>query len=173
MRRRRAKRLGIGRSRGPGEGWTLAEFARLAGVKPRTIRHYLDVGVLSRPPFRATATRYDRNHLLAVLAVQRLQSEGNLKLEEIRSRLSALKPAELEALATEQLSPGPTATALGVQVAPPLPSPEAKSPINAPGAARWIHIELALGLELHVRNDASATVMALAERVREMCAEER
>jgi DNA-binding transcriptional MerR regulator len=170
IRRRRAKQRGTRRSRAkPTEGWTLVDFARLLNVQPRTVRHYLEVGVLSRPPFRGTATRYGRGHLLVVLAVRRLQSTENLTLDAIRRRLGALEPAELEALATEHLSPGPAATALGIQFAPPPTPSEPKPPFDAPGTARWIHIELALGLELHVRQDASQTVIALAERVKEMC----
>jgi DNA-binding transcriptional MerR regulator len=170
IRRNRAKRLGIGRSRARAtEGWTLFDFARLANVQPPTVRHYMKLGVLPRPPFRSTATRYLREHLLVVLAVQRLQFTENLTLEAIRGRLEALQPAELEAFATEHLSPGPTATALGIQFAQPPATSEASTPIAAPGTARWTHIELALGLELHVRHDASPAVIALAERVREMC----
>ena len=168
MRRRRAKQSGIPRAR-PTEGWTLVELARLAGVQPRTLRHYLEVGVLPRPPFRGTATRYGRAHLLVVLAVRRLQSTENLELGEIRRRLGALQPAELSALATAHLEPGPAATALGMEHAPPPAAVEPKSPVFAIGAASWTHIELALGLELHVCHDASPTVIALAERVKEMC----
>jgi DNA-binding transcriptional MerR regulator len=170
IRRRQAKRLGIGRSRAkPTEGWTLVDFARLANVQPSTVRHYMKLGVLPRPAFRSTATRYLREHLLVVLAVRRLQSTENLTLGAIRGRLEALQPVELEAFATEHLSPGPTATALGIQFAQPPATSEPSAAISAPGTARWTHIELALGLELHVRHDASPAVIALAERVREMC----
>jgi DNA-binding transcriptional MerR regulator len=169
IRRHRAKRSGIPRSRAKPQGWSLAECARLAGVQPRTLRHYLEIGVLPRPPFRGTATRYGREHLFVVLAVRRLQSTENLALDVIRRRLDALGPAGLEAFATEHLTPGPAATALGIQFAQS-PAPfEPKSSVDATGAAGWLHIELAVGLELHVRHDASPTVTALAERVREMC----
>jgi hypothetical protein len=104
-----------------------------------------------------------------VLAVRRLQSTEKLELGEIRRRLGALQPAELEALATEHLDPGPAATALGIEHAPPPASAEPKSSLFARGAASWTHIELALGLELHVCHDASPTVIALAERVKELC----
>lgn len=40
-----------------------------------------------------------------------------------------------------------------------------------PHIVRWKRVELALGLELHVRDDASADVQELALRVRAMCAE--
>jgi len=138
QRRKRAKARGIPRSRAtPTEGWTLVALARLAGVEPRTLRHYLEVGVLPRPPFRSTATRYGRHHLLVVLAVRRLQSTENLRLDAIRPRVAALQPAELEALATEHLSPGPVSAALGIQLPPPSAPPEAKSPLDAPGTVRW------------------------------------
>jgi DNA-binding transcriptional MerR regulator len=173
MRRRREKHRGPRRSRAmPKEGWSLVALAQLANVHPRTIRHYLQVGVLPRPPFRGTATRYGRDHLLTVLAIRHLQSLEHLELGAIRRRLGALRPEELEALATEHLPPGAAATALGIQ-APPVPSApsdEPRLPFYAPGTARWTHIELALGLELHVRHDASPAVMAMVDRVRELCA---
>ena len=37
---------------------------------------HVDHVVLERPEFRGTATRYQRTHLLRLLAIQRLRREG-------------------------------------------------------------------------------------------------
>jgi hypothetical protein len=81
-----------------------------------------------------------------------------------------MSETELETFATEALAPGPVADALGVQVravAVPAEPPTAATLLGV--VPRWVRVELALGLELHVREDASATVLELAARVRGLC----
>ena len=173
-RRRKPKRRGYVRpSRAKVKtGWTLRQLAELSCVPIRTIRHYLREGVLPRPPFRGTATRYQHAHLAHLVAVRRLRT-SRLSLTEIRTRLAAIGPDEIEAMAIEGLPAGPLATALGVE---PVQAPNTAArnmnigviaPLVAP---RWARIELALGLELHVRDDASPNVLALAQRLRDVCA---
>ncbi len=126
---------------------------------------------MPRAAFHASATRYDRRQLLWLLALQRLRKSERLPLARIRLRLEALSPAELEALATEGLTMGPVMSALGI--GPPAPAPSAPTPEVLPSPAdawraplpRWIRVELALGLELHVRDDASAATLELARRI--------
>jgi DNA-binding transcriptional MerR regulator len=91
-------------------------------VAVRTIHFYLQREVLPRPPFKGSATRYQRHHLIWLLAIRRLRASERLELTTIRTRLEAL---------------------------------------SAP--------ELALGLELHFRDDASPHVAELAKRVCEVC----
>jgi hypothetical protein len=88
-------------------------------------------------------------------------------LSKIRSRLHALSAPELEAFATENLPAGTLADALGIQSASPPASP-APPALSSPQFPRWVRFELALGLELHVRDDASAAVIELARRLREV-----
>jgi hypothetical protein len=57
------------------------------------------------------------------------------------------------------------------QPSPPLLGPPLVGAGDVPHIVRWKRVELALGLELHVRDDASADVQELALRVRAMCAE--
>lgn len=127
---------------------------------------------MPRSAFRAAATRYDRSQLLWLLALRRLRETERLPLADVRSRLSALSPGELEALATQGLAPGPLADALGLRAGTP---PDAAPPLLASGEAlgaplpRWSRIELALGLELHVRDDASPTTLELARRIHALC----
>jgi DNA-binding transcriptional MerR regulator len=169
-RRKRPKRRGYVRpSRAkPKTGWSLRELANLGGVAGRTIRLYLQRGLVPRR-FMGSATRYQAQHLLWLLATRRLRTTEKLPLSKIRNRLQALSASELEAFATENLAAGPVADALGIKPAsaPASPAPPA---LSSPQFPRWVRFELALGLELHVRDDASAPVAELARRLRELCA---
>jgi DNA-binding transcriptional MerR regulator len=149
----------------------MLQLADLAGVPIRTVRHYLKDGILPRPRFAGPATRYARGDLLWLLAIRSLQIKEKVPLAKMRARLSALSAAELEALATDGLGAGPTATALGLQIAPPAAAPDmASNMVGRDGftAPRWLRYELALGLELHVRDDAGAAVMDKVRRILEM-----
>jgi hypothetical protein len=144
----------------------------------RCIRLYLELRVLPRPPFKGSATRYQRGHLLALLAIRRLRAAERLELAAIRARLQGMSAKELEAFATQSLPAGPLSSALGLQSATAAAVPAttearpgtARGGANALGSPQWARLELALGLELHVRADASTEVMELAQRVRELCA---
>lgn len=164
-RKKKPKRRGYVRpSRAkPKAGWSLRELGQLSGLSPRTIRDYMRRGVVPRPPFKGPATRYQRRQLLLLLALRRLVETERLALTEVRARLQSFSPEQLESFATERLTPGPAATALGVR--PPLAAPPSAASPSASHAARWARIELALGLELHVREDASESVLELANRL--------
>jgi len=178
-RKRKPKRRGYVRpSRAqPKTGWSLRQLANLSGVTARTIRLYMQRDVLPRPPFLGSATRYQRRQLLCLLAIRRLLVSEKLTLASIRTRLQALSAPELETFATERVPPGPIADALGIKPAAamsgagPAGAPyAARGETPSPQGARWVRTELALGLELHVREDASSRVLALAHRLRELCA---
>lgn len=161
----------------PKTGWSLRELAQLSGTAARTIRLYLQRDVLPRPAFAGSATRYQRRQLLWLCAIRRLRATERLTLAAIRTRLHALAAPELEAFATRDLPAGKLAEALGLRPpagpAMPPPAPLAPAPFaigaELSRAACWRRVELALGLELHVREDASERVIELAQRVREMC----
>ena len=179
-RRKKPKRRGYVRpSRAkPKTGVTLAQLSGLSGVAVRTIRVYMRRGVLPRPPFKGSATRDRRREIIWLLAIRRLRQVERLPLAATRTRLQALPPPELEAFATEGVGPGPLAEALGMA---PAVSPASQTSPGFGGVSlersglssslpRWVRVELALGLELHLRDDASGRVVELARRVREMCA---
>lgn len=178
IRPRKRKRRGYVRpSRAkPKSGFTLRQLAGLVGFTPRLVRLYLQQGVLPRPPFKGSATRYDRVHLLWLCGIWRLRAMERLPLAKIRKRLEAMSSTELETFATEHLSRGPIADALGVSRAPAQvdsPPPALSGALAGSGALsqfpRWARIELALGIELHVRSDASPSAIDLARRIREYC----
>jgi DNA-binding transcriptional MerR regulator len=152
--------------------WKLAELAAAAGVSQRTVRYYVQRGLLPAPPFRGPDTVYGEEHLLRLKVIRVLQARF-LPLDAIHVELTRLSPEELRALAgselpTAILPPPPSSPA-----APPAPtrlaeqaaSAAVSAGVQAPGTGyrRW---ELAPGLELHLADSADEKTRALAERVR-------
>ncbi len=161
--------------------WKLAELAAAVGVSPRTVRYYVQRGLLPAPPFRGPDTVYGEEHLLRLKAIRVLQARF-LPLDAIQVELARLSPDALRALAESDATPGP----LPVPADPASPSKavtqevesseevgclrgsQAGSQAKVAGYRRW---ELAPGLELHLADTADAKVRALAERVRALIEE--
>jgi DNA-binding transcriptional MerR regulator len=149
--------------------WKLAELAAEAGVSPRTVRYYVQRGLLPAPPFKGPDTVYGEEHLRRLKAIRVLQARF-LPLDAIQVELARLSPDELRALAdaelpTDILPPPPAAApeplkASEVSTAGPV-STGRQVPVA--GYRRW---ELAPGLELHLADTADEKTRALAERVR-------
>ncbi|MFS8070381.1 MAG: helix-turn-helix domain-containing protein, partial [Byssovorax sp.] len=59
----------------PEEGYTIDQIGQATGLTPRTIRHWTARGLLEPPPFRAAATRYSRDHLARLRAIQALREK--------------------------------------------------------------------------------------------------
>jgi DNA-binding transcriptional MerR regulator len=141
--------------------WKLAELAAQAGVPPRTVRYYVQRGLLPAPDFRGPDTAYGEEHLWRLKAIRQLQARF-LPLDAIQAELGRLTPEGVRALAEAPLPPSGT-------LAAPLPPAGAPPPtrMEPPGVPltyqRW---ELAPGLELHLSSAADAATRALAERLR-------
>ncbi|QSQ20536.1 MerR family transcriptional regulator [Pyxidicoccus parkwayensis] len=153
--------------------WKLAELAEAAGVSPRTVRYYVQRGLLPAPPFKGPDTVYGEEHLLRLKAIRVLQARF-LPLDAIQVELQRLSTEELRKLAGSDPTPtpptydAPTARVL-VNVPPPQPMPGV---VPRPTVmARYQRWELAPGLELHVSEGADAKVRALAEKVRALIEE--
>src|SRR5215213_9561699 len=69
--------------------YDLAELCDRAGVTPRTVRYYIQQGLLPSPGARGPEARYDEEHLDRLSLIRRLQKE-HLPLAEIRRRLETL-----------------------------------------------------------------------------------
>ena len=152
--------------------WKLAELAEAAGVSPRTVRYYVQRGLLPAPPFRGPDTVYGEEHLLRLKAIRVLQARF-LPLDAIQVELQRLSADELRRLADSDTTPTPPTygpSTPGVIVPPPvLASPRVGSRPEV--MARYQRWELAPGLELHVSEGADAKVRALAEKVRALIEE--
>jgi DNA-binding transcriptional MerR regulator len=76
----------------------LAELSELADVSVRTIRYYIQQGLLSSPETRGPGAHYDAEHLARLRLIKRLQRE-HLPLAEIRKQLEGMSASEIERLA--------------------------------------------------------------------------
>jgi DNA-binding transcriptional MerR regulator len=141
--------------------WKLAELAAEAGVSPRTVRYYVQRGLLPAPPFKGPDTVYGEEHLRRLKAIRVLQARF-LPLDAIQVELARLSPDELRALAEAEVP-----TSILPPAPPTLPEPTKASEVSTPapvaGYRRW---ELAPGLELHLADTADDKTRALAEHVR-------
>jgi DNA-binding transcriptional MerR regulator len=141
--------------------YKLDDLAREAQVAPRTVRYYVQRGLLPAPDFRGKDTTYGPDHLIRLLAIKRLQ-QAHLPLDEIQVRVASASRDELERLAKSDV----VAVALPQ---PPMPShPYRRTPSFPPAPLRsesWERIVLAPGLELHVRTDASSDALRIAQQI--------
>lgn len=81
-----------------GRTFKLEELAAEAGVSIRTVRYYVQRGLLPAPEFRARGTAYGEDHLLRLKAIRHLQARF-LPLEAIAGVLSQCDAGGLRTLA--------------------------------------------------------------------------
>lgn len=109
--------------------YSIGELAELGGVSRRTVRYYVQRGLLPAPTGLGRGRHYTRRHLDTLIRVRQLQEAGH-GLASIAERLagSAAEP--------ELRDPPP--------IVRPTPSPL--------GSSRWTRLEIADGVELHLRD---------------------
>ena len=76
---------------------TLSELTDAADVTPRTVRYYIQQGLLPAPSGVGPGAHYGPGHVSRLRLIRRLQRE-HLPLAEIRARLAPLSDAEVEGL---------------------------------------------------------------------------
>lgn len=67
--------------------FSIDELCSLTGLPKRTVRYYIQIGLVDRPEGETRAARYTQKHLEQLLAIRRWTQEG-LSLERIRELLS-------------------------------------------------------------------------------------
>jgi DNA-binding transcriptional MerR regulator len=143
----------------------LDELAERAGVSPRTVRYYIQRGLLTAPAFRGADTSYGEEHLVALRAIKKLQ-EAYWPLDTIAGALAHRSPADLERIASGALVP-PRDEA-GAAEAQAAPAPAAAHPYRHAPAAHRTRVErvrLADGVELSIEEGASKEARALVENI--------
>lgn len=141
----------------------LDELAERAGVSPRTVRYYIQRGLLTAPAFRGPDTAYGPEHLAGLRAIKRLQ-DAYWPLDAIASALAGKSTDELERIASGELEP----RRHGEEPQPaPTPPPTYRTPASPPQATRTrqVRIALAPGLTLTLDEDAPHASSALAEAI--------
>lgn len=75
--------------------YDLNELSDLGGVTPRTVRYYIQQGLLRSPGSSGPGVKYGEGHLLRLRLIRRLQQE-HFPLSEIRGRLRSLNDTEVQ-----------------------------------------------------------------------------
>lgn len=166
----------------------LIQLAKAAGVTPRTVRYYVQQGLLPSPGTRGPGTKYDRALLDRLQLIKQLQRQ-HLPLSEIRRRLESLDDDGVrQALGAPPELPLPN-TALGYvrgvlsRVRPG--EPAEVNVVAAPAAptykegdqsgflagkkyetrATWERVSLTPDVELHMRRPLSRDDRKLVDRL--------
>lgn len=142
--------------------YKLDELAAAAGVSPRTVRYYVQRGLLPAPPFRGRDTAYSGEHLVRLQAIKRLQ-ESFLPLDAIQAELERRSLEELASLAAR--GEGAPAPAPLQFPGPPRPLRAPLSPLPGVAGERVVRYVLRPGLELHLSEGAGAAARALCEKL--------
>jgi DNA-binding transcriptional MerR regulator len=72
--------------------FSLDQLATLAALPRRTVRYYIQLGLLARPVGETRAARYLPSHLDALLRIRQLTDAG-ISLERVREVLGGAPPA--------------------------------------------------------------------------------
>ena len=94
--------------------FTLDELCTLTDLPRRTVRYYVQIGLVSRPDGETRAARYGEGHLAALLRIKQLSADG-VSLERIREVLDGAdaplaartrQPGQVEVRSHVHLAPG-------------------------------------------------------------------
>jgi DNA-binding transcriptional MerR regulator len=128
-----------------------------AAPSARAVRFYVASGLLDRPEGAGTSATYNYRHFLQLLAIKVRQREG-ATLEMIKREMKEFAGDALERRVATSLAP-----ALGSGADTAQRHDEDRTPV-------WRRVNVADGIELHVRDDVPAArdtaVIAMREAVR-------
>ncbi len=146
----------------------LGELARAAGTSARTVRYYVQRGLLPPPFFRGKDSTYGQTHLTRLRAIRKLQ-DAFFPLEAIAGELARHTEEEITHFAEGKELPLPPAlgeAALSQAELDDLPSEPPPPYFTVPGPSRNLRrIEIAPGLEMNIDDDAPAESQQLALRI--------
>lgn len=148
--------------------YAMAELAARAGVQPRTIRAYIQRGIVERPPHGGAKTTYDEATLLRACAAAVLLRKGKT-FERTKRELNKMKEPELRAFVAREApssgiaKPPPQApSAVTTTSAPAAAASPIAAALAAAGAKGARRLKLLPGLELVLDDDAPDVVKRLA-----------
>lgn len=125
----------------------IGDLAALGGVSRRTVRYYVQEGLLPAPLGVGRGNHYGQEHLDQLLRVKALQEAGQ-SLDEIRRARPHGTPSTGAPVRADQV---------------PRPSPVDLS------RALWRRLPLSPGVELHVQGAARLPSMAALRELAEWC----
>lgn len=162
----------------------LLELSDKARVSPRTIRYYIQQGLLPAPETRGPGAHYGPEHVDRLRLIRRLQQE-HLPLSEIRRRIEKLSPDEVKRFLETGPEKPPTSAseyvrqvlAEGIGTVKAMETPfAAREPVAphwkpAPARSQWERFALAPDVELHVRRPGSREDQRKVDRLLEAARE--
>ena len=142
---------------------SIGELADLAGVSRRTVRYYVQRGLLPPPLGAGRGHYYTGEHLQRLLAIKLLQDRG-LSLDEIERQLTGAEPDVVESAPPLRFAFTASADTAQARPAPPLPD-----------LSLWTRVGVAEGIELHIEGSryrlSPGRMVRLREAVREIIGE--
>jgi DNA-binding transcriptional MerR regulator len=139
--------------------YKLDELARATGMSSRTVRYYVQRGLVPPAEFRGKDTAYGHEHLVRLRAIRRLQ-EAFFPLDAIAAELEARTLADIERIADGKVMPA-TAPAAAASHGGARESESARAGAEDPRLAIerqasrvFRRIELFPGVDLTVADDA-------------------
>ncbi len=104
----------LAQSTGDDKSFSIEELQALTAVPRRTIRYYIELGLVERPIGETRAAYYTWRHLQRLLEIRRLTEEG-FSLERVRQKLAAHSADPDAASAAGSSSPASFAPSLEVR----------------------------------------------------------
>jgi DNA-binding transcriptional MerR regulator len=145
----------------------LAELGAKADVSARTVRYYIQQGLLPAPETRGPGAHYGPEHLDRLNLIRHLQRE-HLPLAEIRRRIEKLSPREIRRVLEQTPKRSRTAAADYIRSVLQAPTASYTSPTDsAVSRSQWDRIILAPDVELHVRRPLAREQNRQVERLLE------
>jgi DNA-binding transcriptional MerR regulator len=129
------------------ERYGIEDLARLGGVSRRTVRYYVQEGLLPAPEGAGRGAHYGPRHLDQLLAVKSMQERG-LSLEEVRDALARPRPVRHAVRHSYRREWSAHADALVPASGPA--SAGAPAPHTIVPRTPWTRVELLPGVEIHV-----------------------
>ncbi|MEE2780218.1 MAG: MerR family transcriptional regulator [Myxococcota bacterium] len=159
------------------DAYSLSEICTLTGVTQRTVRYYIQQGLLPTASRSGPNVVYPEAFLLRLRLIARLKSE-HLPLAHIREQLVSISDDEVSALVSTP-SPPPADTAADYVRAllrpdensspPHVPTSSPGSPtpntVGFMGQSRWDRVSLSPDVELHIRRPLTREDNARVQRL--------
>lgn len=149
--------------------YKLDELARATGMSARTVRYYVQRGLLPAAAFRGKDTAYGHEHLVRLRAIRRLQ-EAFFPLDAIAAELEGRPLVEIERIADGKVAlasaPASRATAEGAAPsARATPDEDPRLAIMREASRVFRRIELFPGVDLTVADDAPEKSLKLVSEM--------
>ena len=144
-------------------GRKLEEVAKAAGVSPRTVRYYIQRGLLPQPSFRGPDTAYGNEHVVRLRAIRRLQ-DAYWPLDAIAGLFASKSEREIESIADGTNVPTPAGSAPALIA--PTPAKRGRAPAVSERTTLVRRLQLTDELVLEVPSRASDETDALVEAIR-------